>query len=339
MRALRELTPEVEFRGAGGREMRELAGGDFFDWADEAVVGLWDVLKKYGYFKEQLERMAAEIVRLRPAALILIDYPGFNLRLAQKVRAAQPAIKIIYYISPQVWAWNRERIPKMARYLDLMLCIFPFERPLYEASGLRTVFVGHPMLDSLAAKRTGVARDPALVEGPRCSELLAAAAADADVVLVDTAAASAGRRWPLHGEHSHLVMVPAGAEAVTAAYGFIKQHAQNAWHPPLGIVVSRVASVAQGEAIHANLSDVAKRFLARPLPLAGVWGSDLAVPLALRARQTVNATDVEHAVSRRCADIANQLIGGAPNVAPSLPVPWLARLLRAAPSSTAWSAT
>ncbi len=184
-----------------------------------------------------------------------------------------------------------------------------------------------------------VARDPALVEGPRCSELLAAAAADADVVLVDTAAASAGRRWPLYGEHSHLVMVPAGAEAVTAAYGFIKQHAQNVWHPPLGIVVSRVASVAQGEAIHANLSDVAKRFLARPLPLAGVWGSDLAVPLALRARQTVNATDVEHAVSRRCADIANQLIGGAPNVAPSLPVPWLARLLRAAPSSTAWSAT
>jgi len=163
MRALRELTPEVEFRGAGGREMRELAGGDFFDWADEAVVGLWDVLKKYGYFKEQLERMAAEIVRLRPEALILIDYPGFNLRLAQKVRAAQPAMKIIYYISPQVWAWNRERIPKMARYLDLMLCIFPFERPLYEASGLRTVFVGHPMLDSLAAKRTGVARDPALV--------------------------------------------------------------------------------------------------------------------------------------------------------------------------------
>jgi lipid-A-disaccharide synthase len=143
--------------------MKVIAGGDFFDWADEAVVGLWDVLKKYGYFKEQFDRMLADVAQARPAAVVLIDYPGFNLRFAKAVRAQFPAIKIIYYISPQVWAWNRGRIPKMAQYLDLMLCIFPFEQPLYEASGLRTVFVGHPMLDSLAAKKTGVARDPALI--------------------------------------------------------------------------------------------------------------------------------------------------------------------------------
>ena len=163
MRALRARNPAVKFFGAGGREMREIAGGDFFDWADEAVVGLWDVLKKYGYFKAQFDRMLADIARVQPAALVLIDYPGFNLRFAKKVRATLPAIKIIYYISPQVWAWNRGRIPKMARFLDLMLCIFPFEKPLYEASGLRTIFVGHPMLDSLAAKKTGGAREPELV--------------------------------------------------------------------------------------------------------------------------------------------------------------------------------
>ncbi len=163
MRALRERAPEVEFLGAGGREMREIAGGEFFDWAEEAVVGLWDVLKKYGYFKAQFDRMLAEVARVQPDALVLIDYPGFNLRFARAVRARHPAIRIIYYISPQVWAWNRGRIPKMARYLDLMLCIFPFEKPLYEASGLRTIFVGHPMLDTLAAKRTGVVREPALV--------------------------------------------------------------------------------------------------------------------------------------------------------------------------------
>ncbi len=163
MRALIARNPAVKFFGAGGREMREIAGGDFFDWADEAVVGLWDVLKKYGYFKAQFDRLLADIARVQPAALVLIDYPGFNLRFAKQVRATLPAIKIIYYISPQVWAWNRGRIPKMARFLDLMLCIFPFEKPLYEASGLRTIFVGHPMLDSLAAKKTGVARDPELV--------------------------------------------------------------------------------------------------------------------------------------------------------------------------------
>ena len=163
MRALCERDAALEFFGAGGREMRALAGGEFVDWADEAVVGLWDVLKKYGYFKTQFDRMLADIARVAPAALILIDYPGFNLRLAKAVRARHPAVKIIYYISPQVWAWHRGRIPKMARLLDLMLCIFPFEQPLYEQSGLKTVFVGHPMIDSLAAKKTGATRDRKLV--------------------------------------------------------------------------------------------------------------------------------------------------------------------------------
>jgi lipid-A-disaccharide synthase len=143
--------------------MRALVGEHFLDWADEAVVGLWDVLKKYGYFKSQFDRMLKELATIQPDALVLIDYPGFNLRLAREAHRRFPRLKIIDYISPQVWAWNRGRIPKMARYLDLMLCIFPFEKPLYEESGLHTVFVGHPMLDSLAAKKTGAGRDPHLV--------------------------------------------------------------------------------------------------------------------------------------------------------------------------------
>ncbi|MGB8168955.1 MAG: lipid-A-disaccharide synthase [Chthoniobacteraceae bacterium] len=163
MRALRQRHTALEFHGAGGHEMKSLAGGDFLDWAGEAVVGLWDVLKKYGYFKAQFDRMLAEIERLSPAAVIFIDYPGFNLRLAKAVKKRCPAVRTIFYISPQVWAWHRSRIPKMARYLDVMLCIFPFEKPLYEASGLHTVFVGHPMLDSLEAKRIDEPREPGLV--------------------------------------------------------------------------------------------------------------------------------------------------------------------------------
>jgi lipid-A-disaccharide synthase len=163
IRALRERDSSLQFFGAGGREMRALIGDQCADWADEAVVGLWDVLKKYGYFKGQFNRMLAEIAAVQPHALVLIDYPGFNLRLAREAHRRFPWLKIIDYISPQVWAWNRGRIPKMARYLDLMLCIFPFEKPLYEQSGLRTVFIGHPMLDSLAEKKTGLARDPHLI--------------------------------------------------------------------------------------------------------------------------------------------------------------------------------
>ncbi|HEX8078308.1 MAG TPA: lipid-A-disaccharide synthase, partial [Chthoniobacterales bacterium] len=164
MRALRVLAPACEFRGRGGTRMKALAGDGFKDWVDAAaVVGLWEVVKRYPYFRKQFEETLREIAAAKPDAVVLIDYPGFNLRLARDLRGRIGDAKIIYYISPQVWAWNRGRITQMARYLDLMLCIFPFEAGLYNASGLRTIFVGHPMIENLAARRTGEARDPNLI--------------------------------------------------------------------------------------------------------------------------------------------------------------------------------
>ena len=154
LRALRARQPGLEFHGRGGPRMQAVAGTGLEDWTEEAaVVGLWEVLKKYGYFRRQFDRTLAEIERLAPAAVVLIDYPGFNLRLAAALRKRyRRPLKLIYYISPQVWAWHRGRIPRMAKLLDLMLCIFPFEPPLYEPAGLRSVFVGHPLIDSLAAE-------------------------------------------------------------------------------------------------------------------------------------------------------------------------------------------
>jgi lipid-A-disaccharide synthase len=144
--------------------MKEIAGDGFNNWIDAAaVVGLWEVLRRYPYFRKQFDEALREIEAAQPDAIVLIDYPGFNLRLARTLRARVPRTKIIYYISPQVWAWNRGRITLMARYLDLMLCIFPFEAGLYNASGLRTIFVGHPMIENLAQRRTGEPRDPNLV--------------------------------------------------------------------------------------------------------------------------------------------------------------------------------
>ena len=163
MRALRERIPDAQILGAGGREMRQFGGDAIFDWADEAVVGLWDVLKKYGYFRKQFHRMLAEIAAAKPAALITIDYPGFNMRLAKAAKKRFPNLRTIHYVSPQVWAWHRGRIPKMAKFLDLMLCLFPFELPLYANAGLRAVCTGHPLLDSLAEKRRDQPRDPSLV--------------------------------------------------------------------------------------------------------------------------------------------------------------------------------
>ncbi|MEM7143996.1 MAG: lipid-A-disaccharide synthase [Verrucomicrobiota bacterium] len=150
-----EVGGEVAFRGVGGEKMASVDGAEGLrDWLDEAaVLGLWEVLKKYGYFRKEFARVLGEIDECAPDAVVLIDYPGFNLRLAKALQARRPGTKIIYYISPQVWAWNRGRIGKMARMLDLMICIFPFEKELYESSGLRTEFVGHPMADALERGR------------------------------------------------------------------------------------------------------------------------------------------------------------------------------------------
>ena len=164
MAALRNLQPDLTFIGRGGPRMKAVARAEFTDWSEKsAVLGLWEVLKQYGYFRRQFAATLQQIREQQPDAVILIDYPGFNLRLARALRAQMPTLLIIYYISPQVWAWNRRRIPQMARYLDLMLCIFPFEAELYRKSGLRTVFVGHPMLETLRARRTACDRDANLI--------------------------------------------------------------------------------------------------------------------------------------------------------------------------------
>jgi len=164
MRCLRELDPTLKFIGRGGPQMQEVAGKQFKNWiGDAAVLGLWEVLRKYGYFREQFRQTTEEIVETEPDAVLLIDYPGFNLRLARALRRQPRRQKIIYYISPQVWAWNRGRIKRMARWIDLVLCIFPFEADLYNESGLRALFVGHPMIERLQVRKADVARDPNLI--------------------------------------------------------------------------------------------------------------------------------------------------------------------------------
>ena len=164
MRSLRVLDPELNFIGRGGPQMQQIAGGQFKNWiGDAAVLGLWEVLRKYGYFREQFRQTLNEIKETKPDAVVLIDYPGFNLRLARALRKQSRRQKTIYYISPQVWAWNRGRIKKMARFIDLVLCIFPFETDLYIASGLRAVFVGHPMIERLETQKIDTPRDPNVI--------------------------------------------------------------------------------------------------------------------------------------------------------------------------------
>jgi lipid-A-disaccharide synthase len=162
LRSLLVRKPGTMVAGVGGPQMAEVAGTK--DWVeDAAVMGVWEVLKRYGWFKERFGEMLEEVRRFRPDVLLLIDYPGFNLRFAKAVKKEFPEVKQVYYISPQVWAWNKKRIPKMVALLDQMMCLFPFEEPIFSGAGLKTKFVGHPLVDELEERRLEIAREESLV--------------------------------------------------------------------------------------------------------------------------------------------------------------------------------
>ncbi|MEN8774325.1 MAG: lipid-A-disaccharide synthase [Akkermansiaceae bacterium] len=164
MEALQGEAGGFEFRGLGGPEMSRLSEGLVRDWVeDAAVVGVWEVLRRYSWFKERFEETLIEILEVKPAVLLLIDYPGFNLRLAKQVHEKLPKTKIVHYVAPQVWAWNQKRIPQIAMTHDLMLCLFPFEVPIFEEAGLRSRCLGHPLVDELEEKRIEVIREENVV--------------------------------------------------------------------------------------------------------------------------------------------------------------------------------
>ena len=154
----------LEVFGIGGDAMRS-AGVDtrVGDAREMAVVGFWEVLKRLPTLWRIWRRALRALDEEKPDALLLVDYPGFNLRLA--AAAKKRGIRVIYYISPQVWAWNRGRIPKMARIVDLLMVIFPFETEVFAGTGLRTEFVGHPLAESVARTLSSPAAEMPWPEG------------------------------------------------------------------------------------------------------------------------------------------------------------------------------
>ena len=147
---LRAARGDVEIFGIGGEALRREGVRIVVDAREMAVVGFFEVLMRYWFFWRVFNRMVDLLGAEKPDALLLVDYPGFNLRLAKKAHAL--GIPVLYYISPQVWAWHKSRIPAMAKILDLLIVIFPFEVDVFKDTGLKTVFVGHPLVESV--KRT-----------------------------------------------------------------------------------------------------------------------------------------------------------------------------------------
>jgi len=144
--ALKSKNPGLEISGIGGDLMIKEGLRSEYHIKQMAFLGFVEVLKHLPFINKVFRNMYALAKSIRPAAIILIDYPGFNLRFAKKVKKL--GIPVIYYISPQLWAWGKKRVYKIKKYIDKMFVIFPFEKEFYAKYGIQADYVGHPLADN-----------------------------------------------------------------------------------------------------------------------------------------------------------------------------------------------
>lgn len=152
VKAIKDVAPTVNFFGLGGKGLRQAGVSLQFDIVELSVVGLFEVLKNLKRFKDIFQNLLGEIDRVNPDLAILVDYPGFNLRLARELKKRN--IPIVYYISPQVWAWNKHRIKTIKKTIQQMVVIFKFEETFYKNLNIPASFVGHPLLDIVKSNIT-----------------------------------------------------------------------------------------------------------------------------------------------------------------------------------------
>ena len=181
-RALAQLHPEIKFQlfGSGGEEMRAAGVETLVDAREVGIIGVLEIARAIGKLYRAYRTLLSAARSRRPSAVVLIDWPDFNMRLARKLH--REGFKVIYYISPQVWAWRRYRIRALRRNVDRMLVILPFEEEFYKRAGLEVKYVGHPLSEAVrtTASREGFCRrhglDPArpifaLLPGSRHKEI------------------------------------------------------------------------------------------------------------------------------------------------------------------------
>jgi lipid-A-disaccharide synthase len=228
-RALRSARPDIELTGMGGDEMRE-AGVDLVQHAAEvAVVGFTEVVKHLPTIRRAMRRLDDAFLRGGADLFVPIDFPDFNLRAAARAHAA--GVPVVYYVSPQVWAWRRGRVRLMRRLVRRVLVLFPFEQAFYDAEGVPASFVGHPAaagapraLRSEVLSRFGLDPDRpvvALLPGSRPGE-----AGRLFPILLDAAARIAVRRPTAQ------FVVP---RASTIPEGFLERRIAADRHPPVAI--------------------------------------------------------------------------------------------------------
>jgi len=172
VRELRKLDPDLETFGIGGdllgRQKMEL----IHHASELGMVGLFNVLRHLPMFMRIMRDLMERIERERPDAVLLVDYPGFNMRVAKRCKAL--GLRVVYFISPQIWAWRRGRVRHIAETVDHMIVLFPFEEEFYREHGVPVSYVGHPIIEQLAGVRRAPRKDAlrvALLPGSRKMEV------------------------------------------------------------------------------------------------------------------------------------------------------------------------
>lgn len=154
IKALKEREPQIQIRGIGGRRMMAAGAHILANLADRAVMGFMDVIKNIFKIQSVLDLAVSDISQNRPDAIILIDYPDFNLKMA--CRTFEMGIPVIYYVSPQIWAWRRNRIQSIKKYIRKMIVIFRFEEDIYRQEGVPVEWVGHPFWDAIEGQPSAI---------------------------------------------------------------------------------------------------------------------------------------------------------------------------------------
>ena len=151
MSGLKKIIPDIEFCGVGGSLMESQGLKSIFKMSELSVIGIFEILPNLFKLIKRKNQVIDDIIRVNPDALITIDSPDFCLRVAKKVKQ-KTSIPTIHYVAPTVWAWRKRRALKMAKYIDHVLALFPFEKSLLLESGLSCDFVGHPIVGQQIAK-------------------------------------------------------------------------------------------------------------------------------------------------------------------------------------------
>lgn len=145
MQGLKAQVPEVSFEGIGGERMLEEGLQSLFPMDEISIMGITEILRNYGALKARIRQTAEAVVAAKPDVLITVDLPEFSLRVAKLVKEKSD-IRTVHYVAPTVWAWRPGRAAKMARHIDQVLALLPFEPPYMQAAGMRCDFVGHPVV-------------------------------------------------------------------------------------------------------------------------------------------------------------------------------------------------